>query len=210
MKYLKRFNESISDTWNEIIASHDVGQLLDLIHFKYGKDSVPESSKEFDEYDGDYNPDDIYDSIRFELEELGKLDDFMQNYQDYVIEKEENDPFHWRHRKKQQDEFNKRFNNISEAVSETYIKDVLLDLTDEGFKYKISWSGNPVPGKMNKKGMLTSFASYPYLKIDITRSDKFTYNDVKDSVDRLSGYLESEGYTRLNNNMGFSVRTGLN
>jgi hypothetical protein len=93
----------------------------------------------------------------------------------------------------------KRFNNISEAVSETYIKDVLLDLTDEGFKYKISWSGDPVPGKMNKKGMLTSFASYPYLKIDITRSDKFTYNDVKDSVDRLSGYLESEGYTRLNN-----------
>jgi hypothetical protein len=92
----------------------------------------------------------------------------------------------------------KPFNNISEAVSETYIKDILLDLTDEGFKYKISWSGNPVPGKMNKKGMLTSFASYPYLKIDINRLDKFTYNDVKDSVDRLSGYLESEGYTRLN------------
>lgn len=198
MKYLKRFNESISDPWDEITSSLDVGQLLDLIHFKYGKDSVPESSKEFDDYEGDYNPDDIYDSIRFELEESGKLDDFLQNYQAYSIEKDENDPFHWRHRKKQQDEFNKSFNNLSEAVSENFIRDILLDLTDEGFKYKISWSGNPIPGKMNKKGSLVSFAPYPFLKIEVSRpTNGYLYSDIKDSIDRLSSYLETEGYSRL-------------
>ena len=178
MKYLKRFNESISDPWDDIIASHDVGQLLDLIYFKYGKDSVPESSKEFDEYEGDYNPDDIYDSIRFELEESGKLDDFMQNYQAYEIEKDEADPFHWRYRKKQQDDFNRKFNNLSEAVSDGFIKDILLDLTDDGFKVKITW--NPPRNGVS---------------IIITKEGRFTYNDIKDTIDRLSGYMNTEGFT---------------
>jgi hypothetical protein len=83
--------------------------------------------------------------------------------------------------------------NISESISESIIKDILLDLEDDGFKYKISWYGDLIPGKTN-----ISFSSYPFLKIEISRSSRYLYSDIKDSIDRLSGYLESEGYRKIN------------
>lgn len=179
-----------TDTWSDITSSYDVGQLLDLIHFKYGKDSLPESTKEFDEDEGDYNPDDIYDTIRFELEECGKLDDLLQNYQAYGIEKDEADPFHWRYRQKEMEKFNKSFRDISESVSDTTIHDILLDLTDEGFRFNINW--NP-----SRNGVDVSITKRPGSpgKYNRVVEPLFTYPDIKDSIDRLSGYMETEGFT---------------
>jgi hypothetical protein len=138
MKYLKRFNETLSDPWDDITSSYDVGQLLDLIHFKYGRDFLPQSSKEFDEDEGDYNPDDIYDSIRLELEESGKMDDFLQNYQAYAIERDENDPFHWRYRQKEMEKFNKSFNDFkNESFLDYFKKDSADDIFPFSFNRKI-------------------------------------------------------------------------
>ncbi len=110
MKYIKKFNENSSeDTWETfIVGSYDVGQLLELLIFKYGR-IFTDSISEFEEYEGDYNPDEIYDTIKYELEQLGKFDDFVNNYEAYGIEKDENDPFHWRHRKKQMDNLKNRW-----------------------------------------------------------------------------------------------------
>lgn len=106
MKHIKKFNENSTDVWEEITLSYDVGQLLELLIFKYGQ-VFTDSSAEFDAYVDDYNPDEIYDTIRYELEKLNLFDDFTSNYESYGIEKDENDPLHWRNRKIQQDKFNK-------------------------------------------------------------------------------------------------------
>jgi hypothetical protein len=91
------------NSWKEVIETYDVGQLLELLNFTYGK-ILKDSNSEFEEYEGDYNPDEIYEVIQNELISLGKFDDFLENYSDYIIKKDESDPTHWRHRKKQQDE----------------------------------------------------------------------------------------------------------
>lgn len=169
--------ESTENPWGDITQCYDVGQLIELIEFKYGK-VIPESAKEFAEDEGDYNPDEIYDTIHFELTEIGKLDDFLQNYQSYSIEKDENDPFHWRHRQKEQEKFNKKLWDRSEAVSDTTIEDILLDLSDMGFKSNILWS----PPRNN-------------VTVTITKSKHFKYSDIEDTIKRLSGYMESEGFT---------------
>jgi len=36
-------------------------------------------------------------------------EDFLENYLEYENEKEEADPFHWKHRNKQQEELMKKF-----------------------------------------------------------------------------------------------------
>jgi hypothetical protein len=102
MKYLKRFNENSDfeyDTWEEIISSLDVYQLYELLQFKYG-DVLTDTKQEIDEEEGDYNPDHIYETIEYELKAKDLFTDFITNWQQYQIEKDEADPFHWRHRNK--------------------------------------------------------------------------------------------------------------
>lgn len=72
----------------------------------------------------------------------------------------------------------KRFDNLSESVSFDIIKDILLDLTDEGFIFKI---------RDNKERSM--------VLVVLTKSDSFTYSDIGGCVNRLSGYMESEGYS---------------
>jgi len=106
MKHLKRFNENSDfeyDTWEEIISSLDVYQLYELLQFKYG-DVLTDTKQEIDEEEGDYNPDHIYEVIEYELKQKDLFTDFITNWQQYQIEKEEADPFHWRHRKKSYDD----------------------------------------------------------------------------------------------------------
>jgi hypothetical protein len=103
MKYIKSFNESDSyDLWQEVESSYDVYQLVELLEYKYGKifKDTQESLKEHDSED--YNPDEVYEIIKYELESLNLFDDFVNNHNQYSIEKDENDPFHWRYRAKKQ------------------------------------------------------------------------------------------------------------
>ena len=109
MKHLKKFNESDNtDTWDDIISLYDVHQLYELLVFKYGQ-IFKNTKQEIDEDESDYNPDEIYDTIKYELETLGKYEDLITNYAQYGIEKDEADPFHWRHRKKAMDRLSSSF-----------------------------------------------------------------------------------------------------
>lgn len=77
---------------------------MDILTFKYGKEIFKDVQDGIDEYEGDYNPDEFYEQIRFALEQNNIFQDFIENYEEYEIEKDENDPFHWRYRLKKQDE----------------------------------------------------------------------------------------------------------
>jgi len=106
MKHLKRFNENSDfeyDTWEEITESLDVYQLYELLQFKYGE-VLTDTKQAIDEEEGDYNPDHIYEVIEYELKQKDLFTDFITNWKQYQIEKEEADPFHWRHRKKSYDD----------------------------------------------------------------------------------------------------------
>jgi hypothetical protein len=97
-----KFNESSDfeyDTWEEIISSLDVYQLYELLQFKYGE-VLTDTKQAIDEEEGDYNPDHIYEVIEYELKQKDLFTDFITNWKQYQIEKEEADPFHWRHRNK--------------------------------------------------------------------------------------------------------------
>ena len=97
-------NFNYNKEWEEIIKHLDVYQLFELLMFKYGKDKFPDTIESLEEEgDSDYNPDHIYEIIKYELENLGLFKEFVSNYEDYLINMEENDPTHWRYRKKQQD-----------------------------------------------------------------------------------------------------------
>jgi hypothetical protein len=102
MKHLKKFNENSDfeyDTWEEITESLDVYQLYELLQFKYGE-VLTDTKQAIDEEEGDYNPDHIYEVIEYELKQKDLFTDFITNWKQYQIEKEEADPFHWRHRNK--------------------------------------------------------------------------------------------------------------
>ena len=60
------------------------------------------------------------------------------------------------------------------------INDIMLDLTDDGFKFNTKWFYDQDP---------------PELRIAISKSSSFIYEDIRDTIDRLSGYLESIGYS---------------
>ncbi len=114
MKHLKRFNESSDfeyDTWEEITESLDVYQLYELLQFKYGE-VLTDTKQAIDEEEGDYNPDHIYETIEYELKQKDLFTDFITNWKQYQIEKEEADPFHWRHRKKSYDDFFNKWDKL--------------------------------------------------------------------------------------------------
>lgn len=134
MKHLKKFNEGVEDTWNEIISQYDVYQLYDLLIFKYGP-IFKETKSNIDDYDGDYNPDELYPIIEDELKSLGKYDDFVSNYEQYGIEKDEADPFHWRHRQKEMDKLTKSWDNKFEGVV-NYESDNIKNFYEELSKCK--------------------------------------------------------------------------
>jgi hypothetical protein len=75
-----------------------------------------------------------------------------------------------------------------EKADTDLIGDALLDLTDDGFKYKIQ-ERNKIGGTFGK-----NVEGRMGIDVIITRSPEFTYNDIKDTVGRLSGYMDSEGY----------------
>lgn len=107
MRYLKTFENlnGSSNLWEDVISSVDVYQLFEILLFKYGKGFLPDTEKAIDEEESDYNPDHIYEIIKYEMEDKGEFEDFITNFDKYQIEMQENDPFHWRHRKKQQDKW---------------------------------------------------------------------------------------------------------
>lgn len=112
MKYIKKFNESTEETtWETIEESLDVYQLYELLVFKYGN-VFTDTQQAIDEEEGYYNPDHIYEIIKWELERLNLLDDLIANFEKYQIERDEADPFHWRHRKKQQDDFMAKWDKL--------------------------------------------------------------------------------------------------
>ena len=86
---------------------NDVYQLYELLLFKYGK-IFTDTKEAIDEYEDDYNPDHIYEIIEYELKNKNLWVDFLENYSEYENEKDEADPYHWKHRKKMQDEMMKR------------------------------------------------------------------------------------------------------
>lgn len=116
---MKRFKDFINDIflgesksekeeikiWEEIQGVYDVYQLMELLNFKYGVESFKEINKDLSEYEEDYNPDEFYELIMYRLQEIDKWQDFLENWEDYGIEKDENDPFHWRYRQKQMKKF---------------------------------------------------------------------------------------------------------
>ena len=88
-----------------------MSSLYELLVFKYGN-VFPNTIKEINDYDGDYNPDHIYEVIEYELKNNGIWEDFLNNYELYQNEKEENDPYHWKYRKKQMDDLFDKWNDL--------------------------------------------------------------------------------------------------
>ena len=107
---IKKF-ESFDTQWIEIMETFDVYQLYELLVFKYGE-IFTETKRLIDENEEDYNPDHIYDDIEYELKKLNKWEDFLNNYREYSIEKDELDPFHWRNRKKELDKLMNRWDKL--------------------------------------------------------------------------------------------------
>jgi len=107
MKHLKTFE---NNNWQDIENQYDVYQLMEIIIFKYGKEKFMDLLKDINEEESDYNPDEFYEQIKFVLDKHDLLNDFIENYEEYQIEKDENDPYHWRHRQKEQEKLSKGFN----------------------------------------------------------------------------------------------------
>lgn len=111
MKYLKKFNESDEEfdefqTWEDIQSGLDVYQLYELLVFKYGNIFI-DTKAAIDEEEGDYNPDQIYEVIEMELKNKNLWLDFLKNHESYQNDKEEADPYHWKHRRKSYDDLMK-------------------------------------------------------------------------------------------------------
>ena len=100
------------EKWELVKESFDVCQLLEVLIFKYGREILKNSLDDYAANEDDYNPDEIYETIQYELEQAKKYDDFLLNYEAYEIEKDEADPLHWRHRKKIQDKLGESFRNL--------------------------------------------------------------------------------------------------
>ena len=108
----KTISESFSDVdaWDEVQSAMDVYQLYELLIFKYGPIFI-DTKREMDDYDGDFNPDHIYEVIEMELKTKNLWEEFLQNWEIYQNEKEEADPFHWKHRKKEMDRLTQSWDN---------------------------------------------------------------------------------------------------
>lgn len=112
MKNIKLFEDFDEyDVWENIQGAYDVYQLYELLVFKYGE-VFKDTKQQIDEYEEDYNPDHIYDVIEYELKDLKLWEDFLQNYQKYGIEKDENDPFHWRYKNKMYNDLRNSFDDL--------------------------------------------------------------------------------------------------
>lgn len=132
IKIFENFSEDEFTKWENVQGLLDVYQLYELLIFKYG-DIFENTKQSIDEYEDDYNPDHIYEIIEMELKEKNLWEDFINNYETYQNDKEEADPFHWKHRKKIQDEFMKSF---GDSLKENKIENIhhLID----GHKYKLT------------------------------------------------------------------------
>ncbi len=156
MKHIKPFKvyESIDfeQKWIDVQGEFDVFQLMELIVFKYGH-ILTDSEREIAEYEDYYNPTEIYDTIRYELENLNIFNEFLTNYDQYSIEKDEADPFHWRNKQKIQ---NALLNGLDDLTNNDIVK---------------------VDSKIISKGA-TSVENYSgvlqYICADIKRSIKLT------------------------------------
>lgn len=76
-------------------------------------------------------------------------------------------------------------------------EDILVDLEDEGFDVEINisgvWSESKRKTKAQIKIVITSGKSGKSIS-DIS----FKYSDISETINRLSSYLESEGFSLLN------------
>ena len=73
-------------------------------------------------------------------------------------------------------------NNIKEAC-----EDILIDLKDDGYIISINQTGTS-----NRKHEVKG-----HIHISIEGMKKFRYSDISGTIDRLTSYLKSEGYSRL-------------
>ena len=103
------------EKWENIQGSLDVYQLYELLLFKYGP-IFKDTKEAIDEYEEDYNPDHFYEIIEMELKRNNIWNDFLENHEKYENEKDEADPFHWKYRKKMQDDLIKRFDDFDDDI----------------------------------------------------------------------------------------------
>lgn len=89
---------------------YDTYDLYNLIKFKY-KESHDISGIDnlFINDDSDFDQDELFEFIQYELESLGILDDLIENHQKYQIEMDERDPYHWRSRVSRFNDFTKNW-----------------------------------------------------------------------------------------------------
>jgi len=97
MEYLKTFENNI---WYKLIEEFDIYHLMEIITYKYGKEIFKDLLEEINNIETDYNPDEFYELIFYELERHNLLTDFINNYKKYEIEHDELDPTHWRFKNK--------------------------------------------------------------------------------------------------------------
>lgn len=76
---------------------------------------------------------------------------------------------------------------IFESIDFTTVRDILLDLTDEGYKFNIHSHPNPTAREYKHVRNLDTI-------VTISKSSRFTLSDIRDCISRLSGYMETEGY----------------
>lgn len=92
----------------ELCEGYDLPTIIELAAFKYGA----EPFKEFLEDQDKFNSEE-FDDIKYILQQNGWFDEFVDNWDAFTIEKDENDPFHWRFRKKQMERFSSDWDKIS-------------------------------------------------------------------------------------------------
>lgn len=84
----------------------DMAHLVDVAWFKYGKEGLEQW------FDSEkYNSED-WEDLQYDLEQLDKFEDFVNNYDAYEDEKEEADPYHWKNRKKAMDKLMSAFDDL--------------------------------------------------------------------------------------------------
>lgn len=71
------------------------------------------------------------------------------------------------------------------------IKDICLELQDEGFRVFTNQLG------FNSLGNREGF--YPNIEIFTKANDNFKYTDIEDVVERLKDYMKSRGYIIIRN-----------
>jgi hypothetical protein len=82
------------------LAEDNEYAILEICVFKYGKEpflsliTPPEEGSEEFEYEL------IYYDIQHCLQKIGKLEELVENFEKFEIEKDEADPFHWRNKQK--------------------------------------------------------------------------------------------------------------